>query len=115
MGAAGDLRAHQGGLRVKDVRVDSLQVIPALVVVAVAGGGGKVGGVDPVFLHGGQNLALVILRGPVNRVKPGTQGGQYRLAVFIYLPADAQMRVNLFHHSHSFCWFSSKYSRVFGK
>ncbi len=87
----------------EDVRVDPLQIVAALVVVAVAGGGGEMGGVNPVFLHSGQNFALVVLRCPVNGVKPGPQGGQDRLAAFVYRPADAELSIYLFHDVHSFC------------
>ena len=73
MGAAGDLGPHQGCLRVEDVGVDPLQVVPALVVVAVAGGGGEVGGVHPIFLHGGHHLGLVVLGHLVDAVKAGAQ------------------------------------------
>ena len=59
MGAAGDLGPHQGGLGVKNVGVDPLQPLPAVVVVAVARGGGEVVGPHPVFLHGGEDLGLV--------------------------------------------------------
>ena len=104
MGAAGDLGPHQGGLGVEHVGVDPLQVVPALVVIAVAGGGGEVGGVDPVFLHGCQDLALVILRCLVDGVKPLPQVPQHRFTIFIDSPADAQLFIHLlnFHGFHPF-------------
>ena len=71
VGAAGDLGPHQRGLGVEHVGVDPLQIVPPLVVVAVAGGGGEVGGVDPVFLHGGDDLGLVELRILIDFVKAG--------------------------------------------
>ena len=89
----------------EDVGVDPLQIIPTLVVVAVASGGGEVGGVDPVFLHGGQNLALVVLRGPINAIEPGAKGVQHGFTVFVYLPADTQLLIDFYHDFHSFCWF----------
>ena len=73
MGAAGDLGPHQGCLCMEHVGIDPLQIIPALVIVAVAGGGGEVGGVHPVFLHGHQHLCLIVLRGLVNGIKPGAE------------------------------------------
>ncbi len=66
MGAAGDLGADQGRLGVEDIGVDLLQALPALIVVAVAGGGGKVVGPDAAALHGGEDLGLVVLRPAVN-------------------------------------------------
>ena len=101
VGAAGDLGPHQGRLRVEHVGVHPLQVVPAVVVVAVAGGGGKVGGVHPVFLHGVQDLALVVLRRLVDGVEPGPQVPEHRLAVFIHSPADAQLFIHgLNFHGH---------------
>ena len=94
VGAAGDLGPHQGRLRVEHVGVHPLQVVPAVVVVAVAGGGGKVGGVHPVFLHSVEHLALVVLRRLVDGVEPGPQVPQHRLAVFIHRPADAQLFIH---------------------
>lgn len=73
MGAAGDLRAHQGGLRVEYIRVDPLQIGPALIIIAVASGSGKVSGVYPIFLHGSDDLALVEFCHLVNSVKAGPQ------------------------------------------
>ena len=107
MGAAGDLRSDQSGLSVEHVGVDPLQIVPALVVVAVAGGGGEMGGVDPVFLHGGQHLALVVLCRLVDGVKSGAQVPQNGLAVFIDSPADAQLFVHRFnfHDKTSFFRF----------
>ena len=45
VGAAGNLRPHQRSLRVEHICIDPFQIVPALVIVAVAGGGGKVGGI----------------------------------------------------------------------
>ncbi|CAN4044771.1 Peptidase propeptide and YPEB domain, partial [Dysosmobacter welbionis] len=94
MGAAGDLGTDQSRLRVEHIGVHSLQVVPAVIVVAVAGGGGKVGGVYPVFLHGGQDLALVVLCRLINDVEPGPQVPEHRLAVFIDRPADAELFIH---------------------
>ena len=69
MGSAGDLGADQSSLGVEDVCVNLFQTVPALVVVAVAGGGGKVVGSDTAALHGGQNLGLVVLCAAVNGLK----------------------------------------------
>ena len=94
MGAAGDLGTHQGGLRMEDVGIDPLQVVPALVVIAVASGGGEVGGVHPVFLHGADDLALVVLRHGVDGVEPLAQVPQHGFPVFVYSPADAQLLIH---------------------
>ena len=93
MGAAGDLGPDQGGLAVKHAGVDPLQAVPSVVVVAVAGGGGKVIGADAVFLHGGQDLGLVILRHLVDGPEPVCQSRQHRLASVVHRPADAQALV----------------------
>ena len=73
MGAADDLRTDQSGLRMKGVRIDPLQGVAAQIVVAVAAGGSKAGGADPVFLHGRDDLGLVVFRDAVNGVEAGTQ------------------------------------------
>ena len=76
MGAAGDLGADQRRLGVEDVRIDLLQAFPAVVVVAVAGGGGEVLGADAVFLHGQEDLGLVDLRPLVDGLEAVRQTGQ---------------------------------------
>ena len=86
VGAAGDLGPYQCGFRVEHVGIDPFQIVPALVVVAVAGGGGKVGGVYPVFLHGRNNLGLIVLCGLVDGVKPVPQLRDDPLSVFIDQP-----------------------------
>ena len=77
------------------VGVDPFQVVPALVVVAIAGGGGEVGGIDPVFLHGGEDLALVVLRRLIDGFKPGAQILQDLLAERVHRGADAQLLIHL--------------------
>ena len=76
------------------IGVDPLQVVPALVVVAVASGGGKVGGVDPVFLHGVEDLGLVVFGGAVNIRKAVPEALQRRLSVGKDPRADPQGLVN---------------------
>ena len=93
MGAAGNLGPDQGGLRVKDGGVDPFQVIPALVVVAVAGGGGEVVGPHPVLLHGGEYLGLIDLRRPVNLPESALQPGQNGLSPVKDLTAHAQLLI----------------------
>ena len=60
MGAAGDLGTDQSGLGVKHVGIHPLQIVPAVVIIAVAGGGGKAGGTDPIFLHSPDHLGLIV-------------------------------------------------------
>ena len=43
---------NQRGFRVKDLGLDPFQCIPALIVIAVSGGSGEMGGTDPVVPHG---------------------------------------------------------------
>ena len=81
MGAVDELHPHQGVLGAKDVGVDPVQGVPAQVVVAVAGGAGKVGLRHPVLLEGGEHLAGVLLRdgvdaGELLRQLPLGLGGQ---------------------------------------
>ena len=96
MGAAGDLGTHQGRLRVEAVGVDPLQVVPAHVVVAVARGLGEAGGVDPVLLHGPEDLGLVVLGDAVDLREPLPQAREHRLAVLIDAPADAEALIHRF-------------------
>ncbi len=94
MGAAGDLGAYQGGLRVKDIGVDALQRVPAVVVIAVARGGGKMSGVDPVFLQGQQDFILVIFGDLVNARKALGQHAQDLLAKAVNGGRDAQTLIH---------------------
>ena len=77
----------------KHVGVDPLQVVPPLVVIAVAGGSGEVGGVDPVFLHGRQHLGLVVFSRLVNGGKAFLQVPEHGLSVFVDSLADTQLPV----------------------
>ena len=51
------------------IGIDTLQIIPAHIVITITGGGGKAGGGDPVLLHGPENLGLVVLRDFVDGFK----------------------------------------------
>ena len=93
VGAAGDLGADQGRLGVEYIGVDPLQAVPAVVVIAVAGGSGEVVGPHPVFLHRQQDLGLVGLRRPVNGIKAVPQGFQHGLAPPADLPTEAHLFV----------------------
>ena len=59
--AAGDLRADERGLGVEGARVDALQIVAPLVIVAVAGRGGEVCRVHAVFLHRADDFRLIEL------------------------------------------------------
>ena len=102
VGAAGNLRPHQRSLRVEHICIDPFQIVPALVIVAVAGGGGEVGGIYPIPLHGGQDLGLIVFRRLVDGVKPVPQLRNDPLSVFIDSRADAQLFVHGFHF-HVLC------------
>ena len=78
----------------KDIGVDPLQIVAALVVVTVAGGGSKVGGVHPVFLHGVKDLGLVVLRHLIDTLKALFQTRQNLLTKFIHSRADAKLSVH---------------------
>ena len=61
VGTVDELNAHQGGLGAEDLGVDLVQLVPAQVVVAVAGGTGEVGVGHPVGLEGVQHPGGVLL------------------------------------------------------
>ena len=114
MGAAGDLGPHQGRLGAEAVGIYPLQVVPALVVIAVACGEVEVGGVHPVFLHGGDDLGLVELRHLVNVPELVCQPLQHLLAEAQHLIADTQPVINGIgiRHFSSFLPISSKICRA---
>ena len=97
MSAAGDLRAHQGGLRAEAVGVDTLQRVTALVVVAVAGGEVEVVGGQIVLLHGGDDLQLVGLGDTIDGREAALQTGQDALGEVQHGTADAQGGVVFVH------------------
>ena len=70
MGPGDQLGAHQGVLAVKGSGVYLFQGIPAQIVIAVAGGACKMDIADPGLLHGFNDLQLIILRHPVDLLKP---------------------------------------------
>ena len=69
VGAVDKPEAHQGVLGAEDLGVDLLQLVPAQVVVAVAGGPGKIALGHMVLLERGQDLLGVALRDGVDPVK----------------------------------------------
>ena len=94
MSAAGDLGTDESGFGVEAVCVDLLQCVATIIVVTIAGGCGKVGGVDAVFLHGMENLALVDLRNLVHLAETLHKIGENGFAVFINFCADAERCVH---------------------
>ena len=108
MSAAGDLRADQCSLCVEHIGIDLLQIVTACVIVTIAGGGGKVGGVDPVFLHGGQDFSLVVFSNLINCLKAGLQIFQNFFSVFINRTTDAQLFIHRFdfHDTRSLRFYS---------
>ena len=110
MGAAGGLGPHQSRLRAEAVGIHPLQIVPPLVVVAVARGQVEVGGVHPVFLHGSDNLGLIELRHLVNVPELVRQPRQHLLAETQHLVADAQLVIDGIgiRHFSSFLPISSK-------
>ena len=44
------------------IRIDLFQGITSHIVISVTGGGCETGGVHPVFLHGGNDFRLIVLR-----------------------------------------------------
>ena len=61
VGTVDELDAYQGGLGAEDLGVDLVQLVPAQVVVAVAGGTGEVGVCYPMGLEGVQHPGGVLL------------------------------------------------------
>ncbi len=89
MGAAGNLRTHQGSLGVKHIGIDPLQVVPAEIIIAIAGGAHKTGSRNLVLLHGPQHLGLVMLCHLVHGVKAFLQTGNGLFAVCVNGRRDA--------------------------
>ena len=100
MGTAGNLRPHQRRLGMKHIGIDLFQPVSALVVVAVACGGGKAGCADLVLLHGVQHLALIDLRAPVNFPEARLQPVQHGLPQIADLLRDSKGAVHLFQRCH---------------
>ena len=69
VGTVDELDAHQGGLGAEDLGVDLVQLVPAQVVITIAGGAGKVPLRHPVGLEGVQHPGGVLLRHGVDAGK----------------------------------------------
>ena len=93
MGAAGDLGPHQRRLGAEDAGINTLQIVPAVVVVAVAGGGVEVHGGQPVFLHGLYHLGLIVLRHGVDVGELGHDLRQHRRAEIQHPLGNAHLGV----------------------
>ena len=69
MGSVDELNPDQGVFGAEDIGVDLIQLVPALVVIAVTGGAGKVTLSHPVLLKRGKHLTGILLCDSVNAVK----------------------------------------------
>ena len=81
VGAVDKLNPHQSGLGAKQAGIDLVQFIPAQIVVAVAGGAGKISVGNPMLLKGRQHPCGIL---PCNGVDTGKFPGQ------LFLGLDAQ-------------------------
>ena len=54
----------------KDIGIDSFELVPAEIIVTVAGRFQHAGTGDAVFLHGPDDLQLVVFRDPVDLKEP---------------------------------------------
>ena len=66
MSTAGDLGPYQSRLCAEDMSIDALQIVPPVIIVAVAGGGIEMHGSQAVGLHGLDHLGLIVLRHGIN-------------------------------------------------
>ena len=78
VGAVDKLLADQGRLRPEDLGVHGLQFLPACVVVAVAGGAGKISVGDPAILKRRKHPAGIL---PGNSVNAGKLLRQFALGL----------------------------------
>ena len=75
MSAVDEGRAHQRALSAQDPGIDPLQLVPAGIVVAIAGGAVEVRSLDSLLRKGGQDLFRVAEGDPVDlRETAGTPG-----------------------------------------
>ena len=61
VGAVDELQPNQSGLRPEQLGVDLVQLVPAQVVIAIAGGAGEIALRHPVLLKGGQHPGGILL------------------------------------------------------
>ena len=69
MSSVDKLQADQRRLRSKEIGVNLIQLVPPQIVVAVAGGSGKIGLRHPMLLECRQNTSGIFLGNGVNTVK----------------------------------------------
>ena len=69
MGPVDKAHPHQGILCAEDIGINFIQLIPAQVVVTVAGSAGKIGLGHPVLLKGGEHLLGILLRDGIDAGK----------------------------------------------
>ena len=94
MGAAGNLRTHQGIFRSEGRCVYLFQGISSQIIIAVAAGGVEAGFADPVGLHGVDHLQLIILCSLSDLLKTVCQGAENLLAEFPHLLSDPQFFIH---------------------
>ena len=91
MGSAGDLRADQAGFCVECIRIDLLQGLASKVIVAITGGSSETCLTDTVFLHGMDNLHLVILCSFIKFFKTFFQGIFYSFTEIVNCGRDSKL------------------------
>ena len=75
------------------VGIDTLQVVPPVVIIAVTGRHVKMGGIDAVFLHGADHLRLVVFGDRFNALKLSANFAQNLFAEIQYGRGDPQLCV----------------------
>ena len=83
------------------VGINALKRVAADVVIAVTGCARKTGDVDPVFLHGCDDLGLVIFRHAVDFIETRTQRGEHLFAEAVYRVRDAGLSENILTHGYA--------------
>ena len=98
VGATGDLRADERGLRVEAVGINALKRVAADVVVAVARRAREAGDVHAVLLHGRDDLGLIVFRRAVDFIKARAKGSKHLFAEAINRVGDAVLSENILTH-----------------
>ena len=95
MGSAGNLRTHQGILRVKIQGVHLLKTVTADIIIAVAGGSLQACLADVSLLHRRDDPELIELRHFVDGIKTIAKACQNRLCKVQHFSGNAKAPVNL--------------------
>ena len=95
MGSAGNLRPDQGVLRVKYGGINRFQRFPAQIIIPISGSSQQTGFAHFIFLHGFENLHLVIFRRFIYIVKTLLQLLQYLFAKIEYPAGYPQLPVKI--------------------